>query len=205
MRSRLIIADDHAVLRQGLRDLVAGTADLRVVAEAADGAEAERLARTRPADLLLLDVALPRQRGLQVLEALRRDGIAMPVLVFSMYPASPYAEHARRAGAQGFVSKEADSQELLRAIRRIVSGGTSFPARRRAGSRDGSGDPFARLSAREREVMNGLLAGSSLVHIAADAGITPKSVTTYRRRILDKLGVRSNAELATLAANQGKL
>jgi DNA-binding NarL/FixJ family response regulator len=205
MRSRLIIADDHAVLRQGLRDLVAGTPDLQVVAEASDGPEAERLARTRPADLLLLDVALPLRRGLQVLESLRRDGVTLPVLVFSMYPAEPYAEHARRAGAQGFVSKDADSPELLRAIRRVLAGGTSFPARRRAAPPNGSGDPFARLSARELEVMNGLLGGSSLLQIAAGAGITPKSVTTYRRRLLDKLGVRSNAELATLAARYGKL
>jgi DNA-binding NarL/FixJ family response regulator len=205
MRSRLIIADDHAVLRQGLRDLVAGTPDLQVVAEASDGPEAERLARTRPADLLLLDVALPLRRGLQVLESLRRDGVTLPVLVFSMYPAEPYAEHARRAGAQGFVSKDADSPELLRAIRRVLAGGTSFPARRRAAPLNGSGDPFARLSARELEVMNGLLGGSSLLQIAAGAGITPKSVTTYRRRLLDKLGVRSNAELATLAARYGKL
>lgn len=205
MRSRLIIADDHAVLRQGLRDLVAGTPDLQVVAEASDGPEAERLARTRPADLLLLDVALPLRRGLQVLESLRRDGVTLPVLVFSMYPAEPYAEHARRAGAQGFVSKDADSPELLRAIRRVLAGGTSFPVRRRAAPLNGSGDPFARLSARELEVMNGLLGGSSLLQIAAGAGITPKSVTTYRRRLLDKLGVRSNAELATLAARYGKL
>jgi len=205
MRSRVIIADDHAVLRQGLRDLLSGTSDLEVVAEASDGAAAERLARIRPADLLLLDVALPERRGLQVLESLRRDGIALPVLVFSMYPAVPYAEHARRAGAQGYVAKDADSSELLRAIRRVLAGGTSFPGRRSAGLRQGSGDPFAQLSAREVEVMSGLLAGSSLLQIAAAAGITPKTVTTYRRRLLDKLGVRSNAELAALAARHGKL
>lgn len=205
MRSRLIIADDHAVLRQGLRDLLAGASDLEVVAEASDGAEAERLARTRPAELLLLDVALPVRRGLQVLESLRRDGVTLPVLVFSMYPAEPYAEHARRAGAQGYVAKDADSPELLRAIRRVLAGGTSFPGRRRAGARNDSGDPFAQLSAREVEVMSGLLAGSSLLQIATAAGITPKTVTTYRRRLLDKLGVHSNAELAALATRHGKL
>ena len=205
MRSRVIIADDHAVLRQGLRDLLSGTSDLEVVAEASDGVAAERLARIRPADLLLLDVALPERRGLQVLESLRRDGIALPVIVFSMYPAVPYAEHARRAGAQGYVAKDADSSELLRAIRRVLAGGTSFPGRRGAGPRHGSGDPFAHLSAREVEVMSGLLAGSSLLQIAAAAGITPKTVTTYRRRLLDKLGVRSNAELAALAERHGKL
>lgn len=206
MKSRLIVADDHAVVRHGLRELAAATPDLEVVAEAADGLEAERLARTRAAELMLLDISLPARRGLQVLASLRRDEIRLPVLVFTMYPAEPYAEHARQAGAQGFVSKDADGPGLLRAIRRVLAGGASFPTRRRA-ARDGdsAGDSLAGLSPREREVMRGLLAGASLLKIAAGAGITPKSVTTYRRRLLDKLGVRSNAELAALAARHGWL
>jgi DNA-binding NarL/FixJ family response regulator len=204
MKARLIIADDHAVLRQGLRDLVARTPDLEIVAEAADGAEAERLARTMPADLLLLDVALPVRRGVQVLESLRRDGIRLPVLLFSMYPAAQYADYARRAGAQGFVSKSVDSAELMAAIRRVVDGGTVFPRRERTSRRsESAADPFAALSRRESEVMQGLLKGESLQHIAAAIGIGPKSVSTYRRRLLDKVGVRSNAELATLAARHG--
>jgi DNA-binding NarL/FixJ family response regulator len=144
MKARLIIADDHAVLRQGLRDLVARTPDLEIVAEAADGAEAERLARTMPADLLLLDVALPVRRGVQVLESLRRDGIRLPVLLFSMYPAAQYADYARRAGAQGFVSKSVDSAELMAAIRRVVDGGTVFPRRERTSRRsESAGAPAA--------------------------------------------------------------
>lgn len=83
---RIIVGDDHQVVRQGLRDMLARTTDLEVAAEAADGVEAERLARTLPADMLLLDVSMPRRRGVQVLEALRADGIMLPVLFFSMYP-----------------------------------------------------------------------------------------------------------------------
>lgn len=207
VKARLIIADDHAVLRQGLRDLVAQTPDLEIVAEAVDGAEAESLARSRPAELLLLDIALPVRRGLQVLESLRSDGVALPVLLFSMYPANPFADYARRAGAQGFVSKAAGSAELLAAIRRVLGGRTSFPRRIPASvpPAERADSPFEQLSRRETDVLLGLLEGASLVEIGRRVGISPKSVTTYRRRLFDKLGVQSNAELATLAARHGQV
>ncbi|MBL8494114.1 MAG: response regulator transcription factor [Rhodocyclaceae bacterium] len=207
---RIIVGDDHQVVRQGLRDMLARTTDLEVAAEAADGVEAERLARTLPADMLLLDVSMPRRRGVQVLEALRADGITLPVLFFSMYPPEQYLDYARRAGAQGFVSKSADSAELVQAIRRIAAGGTSFPRRVQSGhqpndpTRSGSGNPFDHLSRREIEVMQGLLQGDSLVQIATTLDVSAKSVSTYRRRILDKLDVHSNAELAALAALHGQ-
>ncbi len=206
MKHRLIVADDHEVVRQGLRDAFSRTGDLEVVAEAADGGEAERLARTVAADLLLLDISLPGRRGVQVLEALRADGIGIPVLLFSMYPASQYVDYARRAGAQGFVGKDADTETLVRAVRRILAGGTAFPGRRRANHGAAvAADPFAVLSRRESEVMRGLLRGAPLVEIAQRLGIGAKSVTTYRRRILEKLGLRSNAELAALAARHGEI
>ncbi len=184
--------------------MVARAPELEVVAEATDGAEAERLARTVQADLLLLDIALPVKRGMQVLESLRKDGVSLPVLIFSMYPAEQYASYARKAGAQGFVSKEADSADLLRAIRRVAAGGTSFPRAEDGGRKAAmQSNPFAVLSAREAEVMQGLVKGSTLREIAAGIGVGAKSVTTYRRRLLDKLGVRSNAELVALAARFG--
>lgn len=207
MKHRLIVADDHQVVRQGLRDIFSRTPDLEVVAEAADGGEAERLAREVAADLLLLDVSMPGRRGVQVLESLRAAGIALPVLLFSMYPASQYVDYARRAGAQGFVGKDEDATALLRAIRRVLTGGTAFPGRQGAGHGGRGGtdpaDPFAVLSRREAEVLRGLLRGDSLVDIAARLGIGAKSVTTYRHRLLQKLGVKSNAELAALAARHG--
>jgi DNA-binding NarL/FixJ family response regulator len=204
MKTRLIIADDHAILRQGLRDLIEGTDDLEVVGEAADGLEAERLARSRPADLLVLDIALPGRRGLEVLGSLRADGVALPVLLFSMYPPEQYTDYASRAGAQGFVSKSASGDEVLRAIRCVAAGGTHFPpVGRSAHGHVDAGNPFAVLSRREAEVMQGLLEGASLLTIAARIGVGAKSVTTYRRRLLDKLGVHSNAELAALASRHG--
>lgn len=206
MKARVIIADDHLVMRQGLREILSRTRDLSVVGEAVDGAEAEALARAGQADLLILDIAMPVQRGIQVLESLRADDIKLPVLFFSMYPASQYVEYARQAGAQGFISKDANEAGLLRAIRRIVAGGTSFPARDRARSVSTSGnDPFKALSRREFEVMQALASGISILETAARLGISSQSVTTYRRRLLEKLGVGSNAELVTLAILHGQI
>ncbi len=199
--ARIIIADDHQVVRQGLRNIIEQAPGLEVVAEAADGAEAERLARELPADLLILDIALPVKRGVQVLASLRASGSTLPVLLFSMHPASQYVDYARRNGGRGFIGKNEDSGALLRAIRRILDGGTSFPRPRRdVATGDG---PFADLSRREAEVMRGLLRGESLAGIAARLGIGPKSISTYRRRLLDKLGVHSNAELIALVTRQG--
>lgn len=205
MKARLIIADDHEVVRHGLREMVASTSDLEIVAEAATGSEAEHLARTREAELLLLDIALPGRSGLRVLEALRADGVPLPVLIFSMVPASQYLGHVKRAGARGFVAKGESGAKLLRSIRDVLAGRTAFP------SRDVTaedpllvGTPFAELSPREAEVMRGLLLGHALQRIADELGVGVKSVNTYRRRLLDKLGVQSNVELAALAARHGQ-
>ena len=204
MKANLILADDHQVVRQGICDIISRTADLQVVAQAVDGAEAESLARTVMADLLVLDIALPQRRGIQILESLRADGISLPVLFFSMYPASQYVDYVKRAGAQGFVCKDADEAELLRAIRRIIAGGKSFPGNLSAVSNTMAGeDAFKALSRRELEVMQGLISGASILDIASVLGVSNQSVTTYRRRLLEKLGVVSNAELIALAILHG--
>jgi two-component system invasion response regulator UvrY len=205
MRARLIIADDHEVVRRGLREMVAHTSDLEIVAEAASGIEAEQLARSCEADLLLLDLALPGQNGLRVLEALRADGVRLPVLVFSMVPAAQYLGHVKRAGARGFVAKGESGARLLRSIRDVLAGRPAFPAKDAAiDDPIVTGTPFAQLSRREAEVMRGLLLGHALQRIADELGVGVKSVNTYRRRLLDKLGVQSNVELAALAARHGQ-
>ena len=198
MRARLIIADDHPMVCQGLCEIINRTSDLAVVATAQNGVDAERLARQVAAELLILDIAMPERSGVKVLEALRADGLPLPLLFFSMHPASQYAASLQRLGAQGFVGKEADAQALLRAIRQIVAGGTSFPAPAGAGQGELPSSETAGLSARENDVLQHLLRGMPLVGIAALLGISAQSVTTYRRRILDKLEVRNNAELIRL-------
>lgn len=201
---RLLVADDHAVVRDGLREIVKRGPELAVVAEAADGDEALRLAWEGDCDLLVLDISLPCRNGIEVLRELRAGGSSLPVLFFSMHPASQYADYARRLGAQGFLSKDADGDAVRTALLRVLEGGTAFPPKARAPSARGNHDPFARLSRREAEVVAGLLRGDSLEHIAQGLGVSAKSVTTYRRRLLDKLGVDSNAELAALAARCGR-
>ena len=202
MKSRIIIADDHHVVRQGLRDIVRSRTDLEVVAEATDGLMVEEVVRSTMAELLILDIGLPMRRGIAVLERLRADGILLPVIFFSMYPASQYAGFAKKAGAQGFVGKEAPADELLLAIYQVLSGGSCF-AQRSAASASAMEGPFHALSRRELQVLNALLAGTSLQDLAQSMELSTKTLSTYRARLLAKLDVRSNAELVALAICHG--
>jgi two-component system, NarL family, invasion response regulator UvrY len=204
MKSRIIIADDHHVVRQGLRDMLGCRPDLDVVAEAADGVAAEELVRTTLAELLILDIGLPQRRGLAVLERLRADGILLPVLFFSMYPAAQYAGLARKAGAQGFLGKEAHGAELLQAVDLVLAGGSFFAQRRQAGRpSDPVAQAFHTLSPRELQVLRGLLNGTSLQSLAQGMGLSTQTISTYRARLLTKLDARSNAELVALAICHG--
>jgi len=204
MKSRIIIADDHHVVRQGLRDIVGSTPDLEVVAEASDGIKVEELVRTTMAELLVLDIGLPLRRGLAVLERLRANGILLPVIMFSLYPGSQYAGVAKKAGAQGFLGKEADAAEVLSAFYQVLAGGTSFhvPAlgKRKEATQS---DPFSELSHRELQVFKALLVGTSLQEQSISLQLSTKTISTYRTRLLSKVGVSSNAELVALAICHG--
>lgn len=201
MTARLIVIDDHPIVRQGLRAIVAADTGLQVVAEAADGVAAEALARETAAELMVLDVQLPRRSGIEVLQALRRDGISLPVLFYTMVPVAQYAAFLRRAGAQGIVGKDSDEPQVLQALRDVLAGGRVFPGHARA-PRDAAARAAAvrALSPREAQVLQGLLQGRSLVEIAAEMGVGAPSVSTYRRRVLDKLDCSSNAELIRVMA-----
>lgn len=205
MKTRLLVADDHAIVREGLRDMLKNTNDLAVVAEAADGATALRLARSETADIIVLDVALPDIGGIRVLECLRAERVMTPVLFFSMHAPSQYADYVRRAGGQGFVSKDSRMADVLSAIRRVATGKSSFQSTGRARAAAREDDIFNALSRRELEVMRGLLDGMRSAAIARTLGLSPESVATYRRRVLDKLGVASTAALAALASKYGKM
>jgi DNA-binding NarL/FixJ family response regulator len=202
MKQRIIIADDHLVVRQGLRDILSRRADLEVVAEASDGVLAEQLARSTLAELLILDIGLPLRRGMAVLQRLRADGIGLPVLFFSMYPASQYATVARKEGAQGFVGKESSADELLQAVDQVLAGGLSFPGASHALGASGN-NSFDKLSPREKQVLHGLLAGTSLHELSLGLEVNTKTLSTYRARLLNKLQVKNNAELMALAILHG--
>lgn len=177
--------------------------DLAVVGEAATGPEALALARQVPADLMLLDLALPGRSGLQVLQGLRQAGIALPVVVFSISSSRTYADAARRAGAQGFVGKDADADTLLRAVRRALAAGSAFAPAAQPQAAPPVPPMLVRLSGREQAVLRGLVAGDSLRQLADRLGLRPPTVSTYRQRLLDKLGLRSNVDLAAWAVRHG--
>jgi len=207
MKSRILIADDHLVVRQGLRQILHSRPDWEVMAEAEDGVAAERLARNQLADLLILDIGLPLRRGVTVCERLRADGILLPILFFSMYPPSQYAPVARRIGAQGFLGKDASASQVLAAVDRVLRGYPCFPAdgeaRQAASAGAGGGSPFDPLTDRELQVLRALVAGESLVSLARRLNLSNKTLSTYRRRLLAKLGLTGNAELVALALLHG--
>ncbi|MBS0395563.1 MAG: response regulator transcription factor [Proteobacteria bacterium] len=199
MKTRILLADDHAAIRGGLKEYCVRVLGLRVVGEAGDSDTASVLVRVCPAGLLVLDLALPPEGGLSVLKAMRAARIALPVLVYTMYPAEQFAAAARAAGAQAYVTKGAPMSEFGEAVRRVLDGDSVFPTlplRQR-------GRPPVELSPREQAVMAGILDGEPLVQIARRLGVNASTVTTYRQRLLDKLNVRTNAELAQLVASLG--
>lgn len=201
----ILIVDDHTIFRSGLKRLLGDEADLRVVAEAGDGAEALRLLRARPVDLVILDINLGGRSGLEVLGAIRRQSPALPVLIMSMYPEAQFAAAAFRDGANGYVSKDATPALLFDAIRRIVAGRPGpHDARVPAGIRNGdAGPPHYRLSAREMQIFNLIVAGTPLTEIGERMFLSVKTVSTYRSRVLEKLGLRNNAELVQYAVRHG--
>ena len=142
------------------------------------------------------------RRGMAVLERLRADGYGLPVLFFSMYPAAQYTAFAKKAGAQGFVGKEASAAELLQAVYQVLAGGSSFHQSATAAGRSVN-DTFQTLSPRENQVLQGLLAGTSLQELSLRLQVSTKTLSTYRARLLNKLGVQSNSELVALAICHG--
>ena len=197
---RILIVDDHAVVRFGLRQFLDDTDDLEIAAEAASGAEALALVHKEVWDLVLLDMALPDLNGLEVLKRIKRARPEMPVLIFSMFSEDEFAIPALDAGASGYLNKDSPPHQILTAIHTVVEGaryvsptlaekllsGLASPGRR---------PPHEALSKREMEVMRLLSKGVSLTKIGETLFVSVKTVSTYRSRILEKLGVQSNAEL----------
>jgi len=211
-RRRVLIVDDHAVVRAGLRAILNEQKDLVVVAEAATKAEAVEALAAEPCDVAVVDLALPDGSGLDLLKATRdRRGGRPPVLIMSSHRDDEYAIQALRHGAAGFLSKDMAPEELAAAVRRVAAGGRYVSpevAARLAGTvLDGEAglEPHERLTPREFEVFLRIAAGRSLVSIAEELHVSPKTVTSWRSRILDKLGLDNNAALARYAQRRGLL
>lgn len=206
-RSVLLI-DDHSIFRAGAVRLIEEDPDVAVVVQAGDADAGLRLLTERRFDIVILDINLPGRSGLDLLPALRTLRPEVPVLVLSMYPARQYAMLAYEAGAAGYVSKDMDASDLLTAIRRVINGGRYVPeeaAQRMLETLDAApgGDKHVHLSPREDAVMRALVTGTPVGQIAEDLVLSVKTVSTYRSRLLTKLGLESNADLVRYAMRRG--
>jgi DNA-binding NarL/FixJ family response regulator len=197
---RVLVIDDHGVVRQGIRQILAETQDIVVGADASTGAEGLARAQAENWDAILLDLALPDGHGLEVLKQLRKNQAKVPILVLSMHPEDQFALRAIRAGASGYLTKNGAVDELATAIRTVVGGRhylSPWLADRLA--REASGDPskpvHEQLSDREYQVLMRIASGRTTKDIAADFKISPKTVGTYRMRLAKKMGLTTDAEL----------
>lgn len=201
---RILIADDHAVVRQGLKQIVGGEPDMQVTGEAANAKELLALVRKEPCDVVVLDIHMPGVSGLDALKELRQDCPHLPVLVLSMHPEDQVAVRTLKMGASGYLTKESVPEELIKAIRKVVSGGryVSPTLAERLASELGTRTdrpPHEYLSSREYQVLCMIGSGKSVNHIAAELNLSIKTVSTYRTRILQKLQVKSTADLIAYA------
>jgi DNA-binding NarL/FixJ family response regulator len=198
--TRVLIADDHPVVRRGLVEIVAGEPDMTVAGQAATGPEALAFVRTHGCDVVVLDLSLPGLSGLDVLKQLKHEQPRLPVLVLSMYPEDQFAVRVLRAGAAGYLTKESAPEELVRALRKVSRGGRYVSAalaeQLAAAVADPAPTPPHRaLSDREYEVMSLLASGRTVKEVAAALGLSVKTVSTYRARLLEKMHMKTNADL----------
>jgi two-component system, NarL family, invasion response regulator UvrY len=207
---RVLIADDHTIVREGLKQIVADASDVVVAAEAGTGQEVLELARKEECDVVLLDLAMPGKSGLDTLKELRAIKPNLPVLILSMYPEEQYAVRLLKAGASGYLTKESAPEELMAAIRKVSKKGKYISAS--LGEKlaflldsDGVHSPHERLSDREYQVMLMLAGGHTATDVAESMCLSVKTVSTHRARALRKMGMRNNAEFAFYALKEGLL
>jgi two-component system, NarL family, invasion response regulator UvrY len=209
MKMRVLVADDHAVVRKGVLQILAEDPSITLVDEATSGREVLRMLQEKEYDVLLLDIAMPGGSGLGVLEDLRRQSSHPHVLILSMYSEKQYARRVLKSGADGYLTKDSLPEELLAAIHK-VAGGRKYVSQVLAEelavelSGDGTGEPLhTRLSGREYEVMCLLAAGKEVGEIASELSLSVSTISTYRRRILEKLELKNTAEVIGYAIRHG--
>lgn len=205
---QLVLADDHAIVRSGLKQLFAQEPDLRVVAEATNGAEALDCVRQHQPDLLLLDINMPGISGPALIQRLKLQQPRLPVLVLSMHNEPLVASRTIKAGASGYVTKDAEPEILIEAIRKVAAGGKfivpALAAQMLFTDQDATLDaPHTRLSDRELEIFRLLVTGMSANDIASQLAISHKTVSTHKTRLMDKLQLGSTAELTRYALQHG--
>jgi len=201
---KVLIADDHTVVRQGLKQILSDDPQLSVVGEAADGNEVLTALETLSVDALVLDITMPGRNGLDVLKEVKRKRPTLPVLVLSMHPEDQFAIRILRAGAAGYITKESAPEELVGALRKVCSGGKYVSpqlAERLAVFIEDktTRPPHEKLSDREFEVLRMLALGKTVTEVAEELLLSVKTVSTYRSRVLEKMKMTSNADLTRYA------
>ncbi len=205
---KLLIADDHAVVRQGIRQILSDAPEVHIVAEAANGAEALELMRQSDVDVVLLDLSMPGLNGLDVVRQVRHDRPAVRILVLSVHPEEQYAVRVMKAGASGYLSKASAPEELISALRCIASGHryvTATLAERLAAELETGANklPHELLSDREYQVLLLMAEGLRVQDIAERLTLSAKTVSTYRTRLLQKMNMRGSTELVRYALRHG--
>jgi len=201
---KILIADDHAVVRRGLKQILSEEPDMLLVGEAPNGSEALNLIREQDWDVVVLDINMPGQSGLDILKELKSVRPRLPVLILSIHPEDQYAVRALKAGASGYLTKESAPEELVKAIRKVSRGGRyispSLAEKLAIGLDPRSEKPLQDvLSDREFWVMRRIASGKTVSEIAQELSLSVKTISTYRARILEKLGMKTNAEMIHFA------
>ena len=205
---RILIVDDHAIVRRGLRALLSHEFQGAVFGEASDAREALEQLRKEEWDVALLDLTMPGKSGLDLLKELKNEWQRLPVLVLSGHSEDEFALRVLKAGAEGYMTKDAVLEELAKAVRKILGGGryvSSALAEKLAVGvkKDPTRTPHETLSDREYEVMSSIASGKTVTEIAEELSLSAKTISTYRARILEKLGVKNSAEITQYAIRNG--
>ncbi|NMG74384.1 response regulator [Aromatoleum diolicum] len=201
---RVLLADDHAIIRDGLRQILADTDDLAVAGEAANGLEALHMVRDHEWDVLVLDISMPGRSGLDLIRLIRDEKPKLPILILSMHHEEQYALRALHAGASGYLTKESDAELLVHAIRRVARGGvyvseTVAELMARGLMPSTHELPHTTLSDREYQIFHMLVLGQGLTEIATELSLSVKTVSTHKTRILQKMGMTNTSELIRYA------
>lgn len=203
-----MIADDHAVVRSGLKQILAETSDIVVAGEATNGREVLEKLEKQHWDVLVLDITMPGRSGLEILKDIKRLKPELPVLVLSMHAEEQFATRTLKAGASGYLNKESAPEELVKAIRKVCAGGkyvSATQAERMVGELTGDADklPHELLSDREYEILCLIASGKTPTQIARELSLSVKTVSTYRARILEKMNLTTSAQLTHYAIKGG--
>lgn len=205
---RVLIADDHAIVRQGLRQILSDTPDLIVAGEASDGIEVTRMVRDGEWHVVLMDVSMPDRNGIDALKLIKKEFPRLPILVLSMHPEEHYAVRALKAGAAGYLTKQSAPELLVNAIRQVASGKKYVSAAvaqqlAEAITDDDERPPHEKLSDREYQTLVLIASGKALSQIADELSLSVKTVSVYRARLLEKMKMKNNAELTHYGLKHG--